>query len=64
MAIEFFDVKTRTKVSVDESQVKKVVYEPKGSGGKRYAVRAQYEGRNLTKFISEEAYKNLAVPEG
>ena len=42
MAIEFYNVKTRQKVSVDESKVKKVVYNPKGSSP-RYAVRAEVD---------------------
>lgn len=62
MAIEFYNVKTRQKVSVDESQVKKVVYTPQGNGNPRYAVRAQVDGTNLTKFISKATYDTLEVP--
>ena len=43
MAIEFYDVKTRQKVSVEESKVKKVVYHPKGTGGPRYGLRAEHD---------------------
>ena len=64
MAIEFYDVKTRQKVSVDESKVKKVTYQPKGTGGPRYGLRAEYEGRSLTKFVSKAEYDRLNVPEG
>lgn len=64
MAIEFYSVKSRQKVSIDESQVKKVVYHPQGSEGKpRYALRAEHEGSNLTKFISKDTYDTLNVPE-
>ena len=63
MAIEFYDVKTRQKVSLDESQVKKVTYQPKGSGGARYALRGSHDGRNLTKFVSKADYDKLNVPE-
>lgn len=63
MGIEFYDVKTRQKVTVDEKNVKKVVYHPQGSGGKpRYAVRGEHEGRNLTKFVSKDAYDTLDLP--
>jgi len=64
MAIEFYDVKTRQKVSVDESKVKKVVYHPKGTGGPRYGLRAEHDGRTLTKFISKADYDGLNVPQG
>lgn len=63
MAVEFYDVKTRQKVSVDETNIKKVTYQPKGSGGARYGLRAQHDGRNLTKFISKADYDALNVPE-
>ena len=64
MPIEFYNVKTRQKVSIPESDIKKVVYHPQGEGGKpRYAVRAQHEGTNLTKFVSKETYDSLEVAE-
>ena len=62
MAIEFYNVKTRSKVSIDESQVKKVTYTP-NSGSPRYAVRAEQDGVKLTKFVSKEFYDKLNVPE-
>lgn len=65
VAVEFYNVKTRQKVSVDESKVKKVVYHPKGSGGNpRYGLRAEHEGTALTKFVSKATYDSLKVPEG
>lgn len=63
MAIEFYDVKSRQKVSVPENQIKKVTYQPKSGGGARYALRGEHEGRNLTKFISKADYEKLEVPE-
>ena len=66
MAIEFYDVKKREKVQIDESQVKKTKYEREGKDGKtnvRYALRAQNEGTNLTKFVSESDWKALDAPE-
>jgi hypothetical protein len=66
VAIEFYDVKKREKVQIDESQVKKTKYEREGKDGKtnvRYALRAQNEGTNLTKFVSESDWKALDAPE-
>lgn len=66
MAIEFYDVKKREKVQIDEGQVKKTKYEREGKDGKtnvRYALRAQNEGTNLTKFVSEADWKALDAPE-
>jgi len=63
MPIEFYDVKTRKKVSLGDNQVKKVTYQPKGSGGPRYAVRGEHEGRKLTKFVSKADYDKLTCPE-
>ena len=66
MAIEFYDVKKREKVQIEESQVKKTKYEREGKDGKtnvRYALRAQNEGTNLTKFVSEADWKALDAPE-
>ncbi len=65
MAIQFYDVKSRQKVSVDESDVKKVTYERTTKEGKkqvRYALRASYQGTNLTKFVSEADWKALDAP--
>lgn len=62
MAIEFYNVKTRSKVSVDEANVKKVAMDTRG--GTRYALRAEHEGTNLTKFISKDTYETLDVAQG
>ena len=61
MQAEFYDVKAREKVTTDV--VQKVTY---GKGGRlRYALRGQTsDGRNLTKFVSEDAWKSADVPEG
>lgn len=65
MAIEFYSVKHRKKVSVDEAQVQKKTYERKTSKGVqvRYAVtaKADVEGDtvNLTKFVSKDDYDRL-----
>jgi hypothetical protein len=66
MAIEFYDVKSRQKVSVPESDIRKTTYEQTTKAGKtlvRYALRGRYEGRNLTKFVSESDWRELQAPE-
>ncbi len=63
MAITFYDVKLRKKVSIDQSQVKKVTFKTK-NGQLRYALRAKTDdGRNLTKFVSKSDWEALDVPE-
>jgi len=66
MDVEFYDVKTRQKVSVPETQLRKTTYEQTNKNGSttvRYALRGNYEGRNLTKFVSEADWRQLNVPE-
>jgi hypothetical protein len=65
MAIEFYDVKKREKVQIDESQVTKTTYERQGKDGKtqvRYAFKAVNEGTKLTKFASKEDWDALDAP--
>lgn len=62
MAIEFYDVKLRKKVAIDESGIKKVTFETK-NGQTRYGLRAKTDdGRNLTKFVSKSDWDALNVP--
>ena len=66
MAIEFYDVKKREKVGIEEAQVKKTKYEREGKDGKtnvRYALRAENEGTKLTKFVSQADWDALDAPE-
>jgi len=60
MPIEFYDVKSRQKVQVNESDVRKKKYEQKGST--RYAFRATYQGTNLTKFCKQADWEALNAP--
>ena len=65
MAIEFYDVKLREKVSIPESEVRKTTYEREGKEGKanvRYALRAENEGTKLTKFVSQADWEALEAP--
>jgi hypothetical protein len=63
MAVEFYDVKTRQKVKIEENQVKKTTFKTK-NGQTRYGLRAKTDdGRNLTKFVSKGDWDTLDVPE-
>lgn len=63
MAIEFYDVKLRTKVAIEEANIRKTTFETK-NGQVRYGLRAKTEdGRNLTKFVSKADWDSLDVPE-
>ena len=63
MAIEFYNVKKRKKVEIDESDVEKVTYDRELKDGKtqtRYAFKAQDDdGTNLTKFCSKADFEAL-----
>ncbi len=64
MAIEFYDVKIRQKVKIDESKVVKVTFQTK-NGQTRYGLRAKTDdGRNLTKFVSKSDWEALKIKEG
>jgi outer membrane usher protein FimD/PapC len=64
VAIEFYDVKTRQKVQIDESAVVKVTFTTK-KGQTRYGLRAKTpDGRNLTKFVSKADWESMNLPEG
>lgn len=61
MAVEFYDLKLKQKVNVDESKVTKTTYETKG--GTRYGLRATTDdGRKLTKFVGKAVWDTLNVP--
>ena len=63
MAIQFYNVKKRKKVEIDESDVEKVTYDRElkdGSTQTRYAFKAQDDdGTNLTKFCSKADFESL-----
>ncbi len=61
--MDFYDVKTRKKVSIPDADLKKVKYTQK-NGQVRYALRAYTkDGRKLTKFCSKETWDKMKVPE-
>jgi hypothetical protein len=59
MAVEFYNVKTRAKVQIDDSKVSKTKYSRQAKDGSmqyRYALRAEDNGVKLTKFVSKDAW--------
>ena len=64
MSVTFYDVKEREKVQVNEEDIRKTKYERSlkdGSTQTRYAFRANYKGRKLTKFCSKADWDSLPV---
>ena len=63
MAVEFYNVKKKEKVSIEESAIEKVKYERETKSGKtqiRYAFKAKDDdGTSLTKFCSEADWNKL-----
>ncbi len=53
MSVEFYDVKTRQKVKIDDKNVLKTTFTTK-NGQTRYGLRGKTDdGRMLTKFVSK-----------
>lgn len=64
--MQFYDVRSKSKVEIDDSKLtrKKYVRTTKnGSTQTRYAVRASHNGGNLTRFVSEADYNSMSAPE-
>ena len=64
--MEFYNVRTRAKVTVPDNQVKKQKLErttSKGNRQTRYAAVAEADGTRLMRFIDEKTYQSLNVPE-
>lgn len=63
MAVEFYDVKTRKKVKIDDKNVMKTTFHTK-NGQTRYGVRGKTDdGRMLTKFVSKGDWDKMKYPE-
>ena len=61
-SVEFYDVKTRQKVKVDDKNVVKTTFTTKNSQV-RYAVRGKTaDGRMLTKFVSKGDWDKMSYP--
>jgi len=66
MDIMFYDVKKRDKVSVPVSECWKTKYERSTKDGGtqvRYAVKSNYGGSSLTKFVSKADWDSMSCPE-
>jgi hypothetical protein len=60
MAIEFYDIKLKKKIQVDESTVCKVTFETRA--GIRYGLKAKtVDGRKLIKFVHKSDWEKLKV---
>lgn len=62
MAIEFYDVKTKKKVSIELKDITKVTFKS-DSGRVTYGIRGNYDGRKLTKFVSKADWDAMKVKE-
>jgi hypothetical protein len=64
MSIEFYDVKVREKVKIENDKITKIKITQK-NGQVRYAFRAMTaDGRKLTKFCSKADWDAMDVPQG
>ena len=64
--MEFYNLKTKEKVEVPESQMKKrksVRTTSKGTRQERYAVVADLNGVRMFKFVNKETFDSLHIPE-
>ncbi|MCC6615526.1 MAG: hypothetical protein IT320_18780 [Anaerolineae bacterium] len=62
MSVEFYDVKLRKKVKIDEKKLSKTTFEG-ANGSVRYGLRGETaDGRMLTKFVSKADWDGMAYP--
>ena len=60
--MEFYNVKTRQKVDIPESGLKKRTLVQK-NGNHTYLVTGEENGTKLVRFVSKQQYDALQVPE-
>ena len=60
--MEFYNVKTRQKVDIPESGLRKRTLVQK-NGKHTYAVTGEDNGTKLVRFVSKQQYDALQVPE-
>jgi hypothetical protein len=61
-SVEFYDVKIRKKVKIDDKSISKIKMDTKS--GPRYALKGKTsDGRMLTRFVSEADWKKAKYPE-
>ncbi len=62
MSVEFYDVKTRQKVKIDDKNVMKTTFTTK-NGQTRYGLRGKTsDARMLTKFVSKADWDKMKYP--
>ena len=63
--MQFYDLKTRSHVDVPDTNVRKTKMIRKTKNGEqvRYALKADYDGRNLYKFVNEATFNATNVDE-
>ncbi|MER3413271.1 MAG: hypothetical protein C4341_03355 [Armatimonadota bacterium] len=64
--VEFYNVKTKSKIDVPESNItkKKMVRKTKsGATQTRYALIGQHDGMTLYKFVNQATYEGMNVKE-
>jgi hypothetical protein len=65
MDIEFYNVKTRSKVAVSEDKVQRTTFKKTNKDGSlqvRYAVKANVDGMSLMKFVSQKDWEKMTAP--
>ncbi len=63
MSVEFYDVKTRKKVSIDDKNVMKTTFNT-ANGQVRYGLRGKTDdSRMLTKFVSKADWDKATYKE-
>ncbi len=63
MAIEFYDVKLKKKISVHEKDITKTKFTG-ASGRVTYGLRGKTDdGRSVTKFVGKAEWDTMNVPE-
>lgn len=63
MAIEFYDIKLKKKVNLEDKNVKRVTFTTKNNQV-RYGLRGTTEdNRKLTKFVSKAEWEKLNLEE-
>lgn len=64
--MEFYNLKTKSKMDVDEKHIKKQTFTRETSGGKtqtRYALVAEVDGTRMFKFVNQKTYESVKAPE-
>ena len=61
--MEFYNMKTKQKVDIPESGLRKRTLVQKKNGKHAYAVTGEENGTKLLRFVSKQQYDALQVPE-